>query len=67
MRGLQELSNVEGLLQGFRISKTGLVIESDFVNSYLELGMLGLMIFILCYCLLFFSSFFYVRCRQKGI
>lgn len=100
-RGLQELSNVESLLPGFCISKTGVIIESDFVNSYLELGILGLMIFILifivgitylfkrkkynlkviktgainkniylneikkinffilCYCLLFFSGFFY--------
>lgn len=101
MRGLQDLPNVEGLLPDFRISKTGLVIESDFVNNYLELGMLGFIVFllifivgiiylfkrrkynlrlikigyidknicinevkkinffILCYCLLFFSGFFY--------
>lgn len=101
MRGLQMLSNVESLLPGFYISKTGVIIESDFVNSYLELGILGFMIFllifivgiiylfkrkkynlkaiktsvihqniylneikkinffILCYCLLFFSGFFY--------
>ena len=49
MRGLQTLSNVESLLPGFAISKTGVIIESDFVNNYLELGILGLMIFILIF------------------
>ena len=100
-RGLLELSNVEDLLPGSGVSKAGVVIESDFVDSYLKLGILGFVIFllifivgitylfkrkkynlkviktgaidkniylnkikkinffILCYCLLFFSGFFY--------
>jgi len=42
VRGLQQLPNVNTILPKFGISKEVVyVIESDFVNNYLELGIIG--------------------------
>jgi hypothetical protein len=71
MRGLQQLPNVESLLPGFHISKSGVSTESDFVNSYLELGLLGfiihLLIFIIGIIYLTSRNKQYYRLMKKGI